>query len=75
MFGTDNGMDEEMYRNHFRWLETADEYFDYWGYPAQGRWEIYAMELPDNVLEKIYHLNAERIFRQFKGSDIHKGTQ
>jgi predicted TIM-barrel fold metal-dependent hydrolase len=29
MFGTDNGMDEEMYRNHFRWLETADEYFDY----------------------------------------------
>ena len=34
MFGTDNGMDEEMYRNHFRWLETADEYFDYWGYPG-----------------------------------------
>src|SRR5438552_13702463 len=23
MFGTDNGMEEEMYRNHFRWLETA----------------------------------------------------
>src|SRR5256886_10546908 len=39
MFGTDNGMDEGMYRNHFRWLETADEYFDYWGYPAQGRWK------------------------------------
>jgi predicted TIM-barrel fold metal-dependent hydrolase len=39
MFGTDNGMDEEMYRNHFRWLETADEYFDYWGYPGQGRLE------------------------------------
>src|SRR5437870_5984648 len=31
MFGTDNGMEEGMYRNHFRWLETADEYFDYWG--------------------------------------------
>jgi predicted TIM-barrel fold metal-dependent hydrolase len=66
MFGTDNGMDEEMYRNHFRWLETADEYFDYWGYPGQGRWKIYGMELPDTVLEKIYHLNAERIFHQFK---------
>ena len=36
MFGTDNGMDEAMYRNHFRWLETADEYFDYWGYPGQA---------------------------------------
>jgi uncharacterized protein len=67
MFGTDNGMDEAMYRNHFRWLETGDEYFDYWGYPGQGRWEIYGMELPDPVLEKIYHKNAERLFQQFHG--------
>jgi predicted TIM-barrel fold metal-dependent hydrolase len=68
MFGTDNGVTEEMYRNHFRWLETGDEYFDYWGYPGQGRWEIYGMELPDAVLEKVYHSNAERIFKQFRGS-------
>jgi uncharacterized protein len=68
MFGTDNDMREEMYRNHFRWLETGDEYFDYWGSPAQGRWKIYGMELPDSVLEKIYHLNAERVFREFKGA-------
>jgi predicted TIM-barrel fold metal-dependent hydrolase len=67
MFGTDNGMDEAMYRNHFRWLETGDESFDYWGYPGQGRWEIYGLDLPDPVLEKIYHLNAERVFSQFKG--------
>ncbi len=70
MFGTDNGMEEEMYRNHFRWLETADEYFDYWGYPAQGRWKIYGMELSDSVLEKIYHKNAERLFSQFKGTSV-----
>ena len=68
MFGTDNGMEEEMYRNHFRWLETADEYFDYWGSPGQGRWKIYGMDLPDSVLEKIYHLNAEKLFKQFKGA-------
>ena len=68
MFGTDNGMDEAMYRNHFRWLETGDEYFDYWGYPGQGRWKIYGMELPDEVLEKIYHKNAERMFQQFRGT-------
>ncbi len=67
MFGTDNGMSEEMYRNHFRWLETADESFDPWGYPGQGRWEVYGLALPDPVLEKIYHLNAERMFSQFKG--------
>jgi predicted TIM-barrel fold metal-dependent hydrolase len=65
MFGTDNGIDPEMYRNHFRWLETDDEYFDYWGYPGQGRWKIYGLNLPDSVLEKIYHKNAERIFAQF----------
>jgi predicted TIM-barrel fold metal-dependent hydrolase len=66
MFGTDNEVSEEMYRNHFRWLETGDEYFDYWGYPGPGGWEIYGMELPGSVLEKIYHLNAERMFGNFK---------
>jgi predicted TIM-barrel fold metal-dependent hydrolase len=72
MFGTDNGMDEAMYRDHFRWLETGDEYFDYWGYPGQGRWKIYGMELPDDVLEKIYHTNAERMFGQFRGAQSDK---
>jgi len=68
MFGTDNGMDEAMYRNHFRWLETSDEYFDYWGAPGQGRWKISGMGLPDSVLEKIYHNNAERLFGKFRGT-------
>jgi predicted TIM-barrel fold metal-dependent hydrolase len=62
MFGTDNGPEEGMYQNYFRWLETADEYFEYWGYPGQGRWMIYGMELPDPVLEKIYHGNADQLF-------------
>jgi len=25
------------------------------------------MELPDEVLEKVYHKNAERMFGQFRG--------
>lgn len=72
MFGTDNGMSEEMYRNLFRWLETDDESFDYFGYPGQGRWKIYGLGLPDAVLEKIYHGNAERMFGQFKGAALAK---
>ena len=67
LFGTDSEPEEKMYANYFRWLETADEYFDYWGYPGQGRWEIYGTELPDGVLEKVYNKNAERIFAQFNG--------
>ncbi len=68
MFGTDNPPSEDLYRNYFRWLETEDESFDYYGYPEQGRWRIYGLGLPDGVLEKVYHQNAERIFSQFKGS-------
>ena len=67
LFGTDAPPDPEMYSNYFRWLETDDEYFDYYGYPGQGRWKIYGMKLPDAVLEKVYHRNAERIFTQYKG--------
>jgi uncharacterized protein len=66
MFGTDNGPELEMYRNNFRWLETADESFDYWGATGQGRWTISGLDLPDPVLKKVYHLNAEKIFAQYK---------
>jgi len=66
MFGTDNNFEADLYQSYFRWLETDDEYFDYYDGPAQGRWKIYGLALPDTVLEKIYHLNAERLFSQFK---------
>ena len=67
LFGTDSEPETAMYSNYFRWLETGDEYFPYWGYPGQGRWEIYGLELPDSVLEKVYHKNADKLFLQFKG--------
>jgi predicted TIM-barrel fold metal-dependent hydrolase len=68
MFGTDEGAAEAMYQNYFRWLETDDEYFPYAQYPAQGRWMIYGLGLPDDVLEKVYHRNAEGLFGRFKNS-------
>jgi predicted TIM-barrel fold metal-dependent hydrolase len=67
LFGTDSQPEAKMYANYFRWLETADEYFDYWGYPGQGRWEIYGLALPDEILKKVYSGNAEKVFAQFKG--------
>jgi len=75
MFGTDSEPNEKMYANYFRWLETNDEYFDYWDSPGQGRWEIYGMGLPDTVLEKVYHANAERIFAEYKGLEQSGGKK
>ena len=69
MFGTDEGAGEAMYQNYFRWLETEDEYFPYAQYPLQGRWMIYGMGLPDDVLEKVYHRNAETLFARFNSSE------
>jgi predicted TIM-barrel fold metal-dependent hydrolase len=76
LFGSDNGMDAEMYRNYFRWLETSDEYFDYWGSPSQGRWKIYGMDLPNTVLEKVYYQNAEKMLSGFHAANLtNRGTK
>ena len=63
MFGTDTTPRRDAYRIYYRFLETDDEYFDCaGGHQRQGFWMIYGLFLPDDVLEKIYHKNAERIF-------------
>jgi predicted TIM-barrel fold metal-dependent hydrolase len=63
LFGSDFGPDIDYYRIYYRFLETDDEYINYstTEIPLQGRWYIYGMYLPDDVLEKIYFLNAKRI--------------
>jgi predicted TIM-barrel fold metal-dependent hydrolase len=62
LFGTDLVPEEEMYRLHFRFLETADEYFDYPSHASrQGRWQIYGLHLPDEVLRAVYRENALRL--------------
>ena len=62
LFGTDLLPDETMYRLYFRFLETADEYFEYPSHASrQGRWNIYGLRLPDDVLRKVYRENALRL--------------
>ena len=54
---------DELYRIYFRFLETNDEYFDYAPAPVppQGRWRIYGLGLPEQILRKVYNENASRI--------------
>jgi predicted TIM-barrel fold metal-dependent hydrolase len=73
VFGTDavpNGTDtpqqifgDALYEIYYRFLETEDEYFDYAPAPVppQGRWRIYGVGLPENILRKVYYENAERL--------------
>jgi predicted TIM-barrel fold metal-dependent hydrolase len=67
LFGTDSGPSLETYQVHFRFLETADEHFIYSPHSpiggGQGRWNIYGLSLPDEVLRKVYHDNAARLLR------------
>ncbi len=65
LFGTDLLPDIQMYRLYFRFLETADEYFEYPSHASrQGRWNIYGLHLPDDVLEKVYRGNAEKLLKR-----------
>jgi predicted TIM-barrel fold metal-dependent hydrolase len=62
LFGTDLLPDVSMYRLHYRFLETADEYFEYPSHASrQGRWNIYGLFLPEDVLLKVYRENALKL--------------
>jgi uncharacterized protein len=69
LFGTDTPPNAEAYRVYYRFLETDDEYFDPTpAHKQQGRWMIYGIFLPDEVLEKIYNKNAIKILNLYKGN-------
>ena len=63
LFGTDGPQPETRLHYYWRFFETADEYFPYSekSPPPQGFWNIYGVDLPDEVIKKIYHDNASRI--------------
>lgn len=56
-------LEPAMFQTYFRFLETLDEYFDYSPAktPPQGRWRIYGIGLPDDILRKVYHDNCARL--------------
>ena len=64
LWGTDSfPFDAGEYRTWFRLLETADEHFPYATAPVppQGRWAVSGLDLPDDVLARVYAGNARRV--------------
>ncbi len=65
LFGTDLIPEPGMYRLHFRFLETSDEYFEYPSHASrQGRWNIHGLFLPDEALKRVYRENALQLLKR-----------
>jgi predicted TIM-barrel fold metal-dependent hydrolase len=59
LFGKDSWKPEE-FPTYFRVLESDDEYFPYHK-KYHAFWAMYGLDLPDDVLKKVYYKNALRI--------------
>ena len=63
LFGADLLPDVTMYRQHYRFFETWDEYIDYPSHASrQGRWQVYGIGLPRERLVAVYRTNAQRVY-------------
>ncbi|MBO0323219.1 amidohydrolase family protein [Muricauda sp. CAU 1633] len=56
LFGKDSWQPNE-FPTYFRVLETPDEYFPYYK-KYHAFWAMYGLDLPDEVLKKVYYKNA-----------------
>jgi predicted TIM-barrel fold metal-dependent hydrolase len=59
LFGKDSFQPDE-YPYYWRVFETADEYFDYYR-DYHAFWKLYGLDLPDDVLRRVYYGNALRL--------------
>lgn len=68
LFGKDTWEMTE-YHTYFRVLETDDEYFDYFR-KRHAFWKMYGLNLPDEVLKKIYYKNALTLFPHLNAAEF-----
>ena len=61
LFGKDSFQPNE-YPYYWRVFETKDEYFDYYR-DYHAFWKLYGMDLPDQVLKKLYFDNALKVVK------------
>ena len=59
LFGKDSYKPKE-YPTYFRVLESDDEYFPYYK-RYHAFWKMYGLDLPDDILKKLYYKNALKI--------------
>ena len=59
LFGKDSYKPKE-YPTYFRVLETADEHFSYYK-KYHAFWKMYGLDLPDEILKKLYYKNALKV--------------
>ena len=59
LFGKDSYQPDE-FPYYWRVFETADEYFDYYR-DYHAFWKLYGLDLPDQVLRKLYYQNALKL--------------
>ena len=59
LFGKDSFQPEE-YPYYWRVFETRDDYFEYYR-DYHAFWRLYGIDLPDEVLRKLYYANALRM--------------
>lgn len=73
LFGTDiYPITGAQYAQHFRFLETLDEAFDYrpeYPVPPQGRWTVSGLGLEPALLHKVYRDNALRVLGGSKADE------
>ena len=62
VYGTDMGLEENMYKGTFRILETADEHFyvEFSGY----HWPSHGFDLDEKTLSRVYYQNALQILKR-----------
>lgn len=68
MFGKDSWNPHE-YHTYFRVLETADEYFPYYK-KYHAYWKMYGLDLPNEILKKIYYKNALNLIPGIDGTQF-----
>jgi len=59
LFGKDSFQPDE-YPYYWRVFETRDDYFDYYR-DYHAFWKLYGIDLPDEILKKVYYQNALRL--------------
>ncbi len=59
LFGKDTYRASE-FPYYWRVFETRDEYFDYYRH-YHAHWKLYGLDLPDDVLKKVYYKNALKL--------------